>query len=157
MRRSDREVTDFRTILAVIDRCDILRIGLADGEFPYIVPVNFAYTVSGSRLTFYIHGAMAGRKYDLMRKNRRCSFEMDIPLGLEVMQQGVTTHYQSVMGTADIDFPEGPEKEEALKILLRRYPETRGFVCGPDCLPPAAAAKLTVREISAKINPLRER
>ncbi len=34
MRRSDREVTDFRTILAVIDRCDILRIGLADGEFP---------------------------------------------------------------------------------------------------------------------------
>lgn len=45
MRRKDREVTDFDTIVGIIDECDILRLGLADGDYPYIVPVNFAYTV----------------------------------------------------------------------------------------------------------------
>ena len=31
MRRKDREVTDFGRILDVIEACDTLRLGLADG------------------------------------------------------------------------------------------------------------------------------
>ena len=62
MRRKDREVTDFKTILAIIDECDIIRIGLADGDFPYIVPLNFAYAVHGNQIDFFVHGDMAGRK-----------------------------------------------------------------------------------------------
>lgn len=46
MRRKDREITDFNEIRKIIDACEILRLGLADGDFPYIVPVNFAYTVT---------------------------------------------------------------------------------------------------------------
>ena len=57
MRRKDREITDFNIMLAIVEECDIIRIGLADGEFPYIVPVNFAYTVENQQLKFYIHGA----------------------------------------------------------------------------------------------------
>ena len=52
MRRRDREVTDFETILGIIDECNIIRIGLADGDLPYIVPLNFAYTVSEKKLNF---------------------------------------------------------------------------------------------------------
>lgn len=85
MRRKDREVTDFETILGIIDECNIIRIGLADGDFPYIVPLNFAYTVSDQQIEFYVHGTMAGRKYELMNKNRKCSFEMDIPLEMDCM------------------------------------------------------------------------
>ena len=87
MRRKDREVTDFDTITAIIDQCNIIRIGLADGDFPYIVPLNFAYTVSGKQVDFYIHGAMSGRKYELMKQNQKCSFEMDIPLQMDCMVQ----------------------------------------------------------------------
>ena len=83
MRRKDREVTDFKAILDIIDECNIIRIGLADGDFPYIVPLNFAYTVSGKQIEFYMHGAMAGRKYELMKKNKKCSFEMDLPLEVD--------------------------------------------------------------------------
>ena len=68
MRRKEREVTDFNSILEIIDECRIMRIGLADGDFPYIVPLNFAYTVSGKQLDFYIHGALSGRKYELMKR-----------------------------------------------------------------------------------------
>ena len=83
MRRKDREVTDFDTIVKIIDECEIIRIGLADGDFPYIVPLNFAYIVKDRQIDFYVHGAMAGRKYGLMQKNQKCSFEMDIPLKME--------------------------------------------------------------------------
>ena len=69
MRRKDREVTDFETILGIIDECNIIRIGLADGDSPYIVPLNFAYAVSEKQIEFYVHGAMAGRKYELIAKH----------------------------------------------------------------------------------------
>ncbi|MBO5094338.1 MAG: pyridoxamine 5'-phosphate oxidase family protein, partial [Lachnospiraceae bacterium] len=62
MRRKDREVTDFDEIIKIVDACQIVRLGLADGDFPYIVPVNFAYQVQDGTLYLYIHGAMAGRK-----------------------------------------------------------------------------------------------
>ena len=110
MRRKDREITDFNIMIKIIDECDIIRIGLADGEFPYIVPLNFAYTVDeNQQIRFYIHGAMAGRKYELMQKNLKCSFEMDIPLEMDciIEKKDVTMRYKSVMGTASIRFLDG--------------------------------------------------
>ncbi len=130
MRRKDREVTELKAIMQIIDGCEILRLGLADGEFPYIVPVNFAYQVMNGRIAFYIHGAMAGRKYELMKRNLTCSFEMDIPLGLECLydKRDVTMRYRSGRGTADITFLEGEERQRALdEIIMARHEETKKF------------------------------
>lgn len=156
MRRKDREVRDVSAILNIIDSCDILRIGLADGDFPYIVPVNFAYEVREGQLALYIHGAMAGRKYDLMRKNGQCSFEMDIPLRMECIaeQRDVTMRYKSVMGTAEITLLVGKEKQRAIDVIMNRYEQTRGFDYNRDAVARTAVAKLTVRELTAKVNPL---
>ena len=95
-----------------------MRIGLADGDFPYIVPLNFAYTVSGKQLDFYIHGALSGRKYELMKRCGKCSFEMDIPLAIDCIaeKRDVTMRYKSVMGTAEITFLEGVEKQDAILL-----------------------------------------
>ena len=157
MRRKDREATDFETILGIIDECNVIRIGLADGDFPYIVPLNFAYTVSENQIEFYIHGAMAGRKYDLMRRNRKCSFEMDIPLEMDCMvkKKAVTMRYQCVMGTADITFLEGEEKQNAIdNVIMNRYEETRNFDYNRKTLAVTAVAKLTVIDLTAKVNPI---
>lgn len=157
MRRKDREVTDFQTIIGIIDECDIIRIGLADGDFPYIIPLNFAYTVSGKQIDFYVHGAMAGRKYELMNKNKKCSFEMDIPLELDCMaeKKDVTMRYKSVMGTADIVFLDGEEKINAIdNIIMNRYEETRNFDYNRKMVEVTAVAKLTVTHLTAKVNPI---
>ena len=157
MRRKDREVTDFETILGIIDECDIIRIGLADGDFPYIVPLNFAYTVSEKQIEFYVHGAMAGRKYELMNRNRKCSFEMDLPLGMDCMveKKDVTMRYKSVMGTAAITFLEGEERQNVIdRIIMNRYEETRGFDYNRKTVAVTAVAKLTVIELTAKANPV---
>ena len=155
MRRKDREVTDFDAIVGIIEQCDILRIGLADGEYPYIVPLNFAYTVSGTHIDLYVHGAKAGRKYELMRKNGRCSFEMDIPLRMECItdKKDVTMRYKCVMGTADITFLEGEEKQSAIDgILMARYEQTRDFDYNRSIVAATAVARLSVTSITAKVN-----
>lgn len=158
MRRKDREVTDFNTIINIIDECDILRLGLADGDFPYIVPVNFAYTVEDEQICFYIHGAMAGRKYELLNKNPLCSFELDIPLEMDciVEQKDVTMRYKSVMGKCKVEFLEGEEKQSAIDdIIMARYEATRDFDYNRSAVARTAVAKLIVTEISAKVNPVR--
>ena len=157
MRRRDREVTDFETILGIIDECNIIRIGLADGDFPYIVPLNFAYTVSEKQIEFYVHGAMVGRKFELMNKNKKCSFEMDIPLEMDciVEKKDVTMRYKCVMGTADITFLEGEEKQNAIdNIIMNRYKETRNFDYNRKGVAVTAVAKLTVIDLTAKVNPV---
>lgn len=130
MRRKDREVTDFNKIIRIIDACEIIRLGLADGDFPYIVPVNFAYTVNRKEVCFYIHGAMAGRKYEMLTQNPLCSFEMDIPLEMDCIaeKRDVTMRYKSVMGKASVQFLEGEEKQRAMdEIIMARHEETRNF------------------------------
>lgn len=156
MRRKDREVKDFDKIIEIISHCDILRLGLADSEFPYIVPVNFSYTVLDGVIKFYIHGAMVGRKYELLKKNGFCSFEADNPLGIDLIysKKAVTMRYESVMGKAEVGFLEKEEKQSAIdKIIMARYSKTRDFEYNVDVLSKTAVAELTVTEITAKANP----
>ena len=156
MRRKDREVTDFGEILRIIDGCANIRLGLADGDFPYIVPVNFAYTAEGGCVRFYIHGAMAGRKYEMLKAHPLCSFEMDIPLGLDCMaeKKSVTMRYRSVMGKAEVRFLEGEEKRRAMDaIIMARYEKTRNFDYNTAALARTAVGELNVLELSAKENP----
>ncbi len=155
MRRKDREVTDFDKIVKIIDQCDILRLGIADGDYPYIVPVNFAYTVEGEQICFYIHGATAGRKYELLKKNPVCSFEMDYNHGLKLMpeKRDITTRYASVMGEAKVEFLEGDEKRRVIEeIVLGRDEKTRNFNYMNENLPVTAVIRLTVTDFSAKSN-----
>jgi len=157
MRRKDREVIDFDAIVDIINACHVLRIGLSDGRFPYIVPVNFAYQIHGRQIEFYVHGAMAGRKYELMRRNGVCSFEMDIPLRLECIpeKKDVTMRYKSVMGTARIEFLDEDEKQYAIDhIIMNRYDDTRDFAYNRAAVARTSVVKLTVVELTAKANPV---
>lgn len=158
MRRKDREVTDFNAIIKIIDECNIIRIGIADRDFPYIVPVNFAYTVEGEQICFYIHGAMAGKKYEMLTEFPYCSFEMDIPLEMDciVEDKDVTMRYKSVMGKCQVEFLEGDEKQLAIdNVIMARYEETKNFEYNKNTVQRTAVAKLKVLELSAKVNPIR--
>ena len=40
MRRKDREITDFQELVRIMEQCDVCRIALNGGGFPYIVPLH---------------------------------------------------------------------------------------------------------------------
>ena len=64
MRRTDKEIKDRQQIDAIIKKANCCRIGLVDGIYPYIIPVNFA--VNNNHL--YFHSAKEGKKIDILRK-----------------------------------------------------------------------------------------
>ena len=66
MRRRDREITDKQEILEVMRKCDVCRIALHDGDYPYIVPLNFGLQVENDMPVLYFHGALEGKKYEVM-------------------------------------------------------------------------------------------
>lgn len=156
MRRKDREVNEFETIKQIIAECDTIRIGLSDGKYPYIVPLSFGYEINGEQICFYVHGALAGRKYELMKKNGVCSFEMDCAHKLELIyeKKDVTMRYKCLMGTADIELLEGEDKQKAMDIIMNRHDETSDFEYNRGAVNGTMLAKLTVTEYSGKINPV---
>ncbi|MBR5641568.1 MAG: pyridoxamine 5'-phosphate oxidase family protein [Firmicutes bacterium] len=154
MRRKDRQVTDFQEIVSIIGACPIVRLGLADGDYPYVVPVNFAYDVEAEQIYLYIHSAKAGRKYGLMIQNRKCSFEMDVFGGVIAMpeKKDSTTIYHSVMGKAEIEFLEGEAAFDCAKRLMARYDATRHAPFNEAVVPNTCFARLKVVSIDAKAN-----
>ena len=158
MRRKDREITEFETIRQIIDSCEVLRIGLSDPEdplYPYIVPVNFGYTADEQDgIRFFIHGARAGRKFELMQKVKHCSFQMECDAVIEPIPQAndVTTRYKCVMGKADITLLEDDAAVRALQILMDCGEATRGFEWNRNAVPHTAVWELKVTELSAKAN-----
>lgn len=55
MRRSDREIKDFDEIIEVINKCDVCRLAINDGDYPYIVPMNFGLNIEDGKVVLYFH------------------------------------------------------------------------------------------------------
>jgi len=132
MRRHDREVTNIAEIAGIVKRCQVCRLAMVDQGAPYLVPLNFGYTLdmTARRLELAFHGAQEGRKIDILRRLPRVCFEMDIPHGLIVHQEAsrFSFHYESVIGTGDIVFAEErSEKTRLLGLLLEHMTGTRDW------------------------------
>ena len=68
MRQRARQVTDGALICAMLDEMDVLYLGMNDGEYPYVVPLNFGYTFD-DELTFYFHCAKEGHKLNCLARD----------------------------------------------------------------------------------------
>jgi nitroimidazol reductase NimA-like FMN-containing flavoprotein (pyridoxamine 5'-phosphate oxidase superfamily) len=122
MRRSDREITDIEEKLGIIRRCKVLRLGLAEQNQPYIVPMNFGFDYKDGLLTLYLHGAKEGKKVDILNRNQQVCFEMD---GEHSLITGKTPGdysfaYESIIGfgTGEI-LEKDDEKTYGLNALMK--------------------------------------
>lgn len=153
MRRKDREVTDREQILEVIGRCDCCRLGFADGEDAYLVPLNFGYVQDGQGLHLYFHGAREGRKADLIRRKGRAGFEMDTNHQVNRNENPCeySFRFQSVIGRGTIGPVEDPEqKAAALNLIMSRYSPRGDWEFPSHALANTAVFRLDVEELSCK-------
>ena len=155
MRRRDREETDSARIDAVIQACDCCRLGFADGESCYVVPLNFGFRWEGERRVFYFHGAGEGRKMELARRTGRASFEMDTGHVLRILEQGCgcTMAFQSVMGEGIVEIlAEREEKRRGLEAILEQASGRGGWSLPDKAVDATAVLRLQVETISCKIH-----
>lgn len=152
MRRSDREVKEFKDIVAIMEKCDVCRIALNDDGYPYMLPLNFGMLIRENKIELYFHGAMEGTKFDLIEKDSRASFEMDCEhrLVTDIERGSCTMEYKSVIGTGHIEILSDDEKYDALHILMGHYHQEE-FPFNKAVMPRTKVFKLVVEKVTGKI------
>ena len=154
--RREREVTDIHAIREILDKSMIVHIAMIDGDEPYLVPMNYGYTLEDGKLTLYVHGATEGRKLDVLRENPKVFVEMDCDImpieGKLACQYGTT--YSSIMGTGTAVIVEDPEeKMKGLSILMKTQ-TGRDFAFTPAMTDAVAVLRLDVDSFTAKARPM---
>ncbi|GHV95537.1 MFS transporter [Spirochaetia bacterium] len=122
MRRKDREIADIQEKLALIAQCKVCRLGLSDGNQPYVVPLNFGYTFQDNTLTLFFHSAHEGKKIDILKNNPRACFEIDTRHQLieAATACGHGFAFASVIGFGSVEFiTDTAEKIIALNALMK--------------------------------------
>ena len=117
-------------IEAIIRKATVCRLGMLDGDTPYIVPLCFGYRDN----TLYFHGSMKSRKAELIQKHPKVCFEFDIlaePISAPAPCDW-DMRYQSVVGFGVASVVEGvEEKRQALEIITTQYAKGSHFFTGP--------------------------
>ena len=156
MTRREKEVTDEKAILHILDTAQVVHLGLCVDNEPYVVPMNYGYTHENGKLVLYLHSALQGKKLDMIRANSRVFFEIDTDLvpfeGEKPCQYGMA--YSSVMGrgnariVADVE-----EKKRAMSVLMKTQ-TGRDFSFDDRMVSVVTCIKLHVTEFTAKKRPL---
>lgn len=130
MRRKKDQITDESEILTIIEAAPYIHWGLSDKNslYPYVVTTDYGYEAVDGVLTFFIHGAPAGRKLDLIRQDPHVGFSLEAETSLwvppEAHNYNYSTTYRSVIGTAIAEIIADPgEKAHGLSLLLKRETE----------------------------------
>ena len=55
----------------------MVHLGLSVNDEPYVVPMNYGYTMEEGKLTLYLHSAVKGKKLDMVQANPKVFFSMD--------------------------------------------------------------------------------
>ena len=153
MRRKELAVTDPKELDEIILSCDCLRLALPDGDYPYIVPLNFGYSRQNGQTKFYIHSAGAGKKIDLMRSVKRGSFELDTQHRLKTGEQACNyaMAYRSVTGRCQIaELTTAEEKAAGLQVIMSHYSERSDWTFSPATLEKTCVFCMTVSELNGR-------
>ncbi|MCD8569845.1 MAG: pyridoxamine 5'-phosphate oxidase family protein [Geovibrio sp.] len=120
MRRSEREIKDYKLLENLLKQGEVIHLALADAPYPYLVTVNYGYEDDA----LYFHCASEGRKIDLLRKNPKVFFQLILKNELVKAETACrwTTKFTSVCGEAEAVIQEShAEKRKALRIIMSHY------------------------------------
>lgn len=149
-------ITDMDEILAILEKCKIVRVGLVDGDEPYVVPLNYGYTMEDGQLTLYLHGNTVGKKIDLMRKNPKVFIEMDCDVtpfeGKMACQYG--TSYSSLMGKGIAEVLEDVEDKKRGLSFFMKTQTGKDFEFTDKMVSIVSVMKINVTEYTAKHRPM---
>ena len=185
MRRSDREITDFKQILDILRRADTIRLALngdtgSGSPYPYVVPLSFGFEAARGAaggdmamavpvgegnaagrpaITLYFHGAAQGHKHDLIGLDCHVCVEAGIFHRYAKVGEGagatITTEYESVIGFGEAQEVSGAEAERGMALIL----EHCGYAGFAYEMPPPHAMKvykITLASVTGMRNGVQE-
>ena len=159
MTKRERQVTDPQQILDILNKGKVLHLGLAVDNEPYVVPMNYGYTMENGNLVLYLHSALRGKKLDMIRKNPNVFFEIDCDLqpfeGVKPCQYGLV--YSSIMGRGTASLVADVEAKKQAMMALMKTQTGKDFIFEDRWVDIVAVIRIDVAEYTAKHRPLPEK
>ena len=158
LTKRECQVTDPEQIRHILDSGKVLHLGLSVNDEPYVVPMNYGYTMEDGKLVIYLHSAVKGKKLEMVRTNPRVCFNIDcdrMPFeGRVPCQYGMV--YSSILGRGTAALVEDPEdKMEAMSILMKTQ-TGKDFTFNERLVSIVTVIRIDVQEYTAKHRPLPE-
>ena len=157
MTKREYQITDRNEILDILNRSMIVHLGMVDGDEPYVVPMNYGYTMrEDGTLSIYVHGAVKGRKLDILRANPKVFLEMECDVqpfdGNLPCQYG--TAYKSLMGRGKAVILETAEEKMAALTQFMKTQTGKDFVFNERLVSIVSVVRIDVTEYTAKFRPM---
>ena len=158
MTKRELQITDLREIQRILDTAKVVRLGLAVDNEPYVVPMNYGYTMEEGKLTLYLHSAVRGKKLDMIRANPRVFFELDCDLkpfdGVKPCQYGLS--YSSIMGRGEARIVADVEEKMAAMTVLMKTQTGKDFSFDEKLVGMVTVVRIDVSEYTGKHRPIPE-
>ncbi len=158
LTKREQAITDQGQILEILDKGKVLHLGLAVDNEPYVVPMNYGYTMENGNLVLYLHSAVKGKKLDMIRANPSVFFEIDCDLrpfeGKVPCQYGLS--YSSVMGRGTARIVEDVEEKKKAMSILMKTQTGKDFSFEDRLVSIVAVIRIDVTEYTAKHRPVPE-
>lgn len=162
MRLSKREVTDTDELLGIVEACRTVRIGAADAEGMFVVPMSFGFDWEEGRdgrphLILWLHSASEGRKAAAFNAGGEAGVAVAIEMDCE---DGVITGdyacsysfaYRSIMGTGTL-FPvaSGEDKVYGLGRIMDHMAPYAPQAFGPGVIERTSVWRIDVDRFTGK-------
>lgn len=152
----EKLVTDMNEIVKILDNSKVVHVGMIDGDEPYVVPMNYGYTLEDGKLTLWLHCAKRGRKLDVLRANNKVFFEMECGIqpfdGDIACRYGIS--YSSIMGRGTAEIVEDVEIKKAALTHLMKTQTGMHFDFEDKMASIVSIIKIDTVEFTAKHRPL---
>ena len=159
LTKREIKITEPDEIARILNTAKVLHMGLAVDNEPYVLPMNYGYTLEEGRLTLYLHSAVKGRKLDMIRANPKVSFSIDcdrMPFeGRVPCQYGLV--YSSIMGRGTAHIVEDVEEKKKAMTILMKTQTDKEFDFNDRLVSIVAVIRIDVSEYTAKHRPLPEK
>ena len=152
----EKLVTDMDEIVKILDNSKVVHVGMIDGDEPYVVPMNYGYTLEDGKLTLWLHCAKRGRKLDVLRTNNKVFFEMEC--GIQPFEGDIACRYgisySSIMGRGTAEIVEDVEVKKAALSHLMKAQTGMDFEFEDKMTTIVSIIKIDTIEFTAKHRPL---
>ena len=148
MRKKEKEIENVQEIEAVIKKAIVCRLGMSDGNQPYIVPVCFGYQDG----KIYIHSSLEGLKVAYIKKNPNVCMEFETDVEIVEKDQACDwgVKFRSVICFGRASFiTDEIKKTEALDILMCQYSQG-SFAYNEKVLPKTAVIQIDIERMTGK-------
>jgi len=149
MQRKNQEIIDRNVIEEILSKSLICRIGMICNGVPYIVPLNYGYTMNA----IYIHSASEGKKIDILKANNKVCFEIEDTT--EIIKKDLScdwaTKYRSLIGYGTIEIINDEEqKKRGLDIIMAQHGKKENTVYKETQVEKIVILKLTIERVTGK-------